>query len=83
MFAGVDNQLILNRLQDMRKGQLRFRRISPIPSAPLAYTAAPVNMFMLRYPNYLELWKLGATESQMCKSLDPKFTKFTFILNGM
>lgn len=60
MTGGVDPFLIYSAIEG-RKGIKPWKRLLNIPQAPLASVASQAQLLMLRYPDYLEIWRLGST----------------------
>lgn len=59
--GGIGTSLICSEVSSGTKS--KFVRLSAIPSHSLVSVAREAGLLLLRYPTYLELWRLGQTRS--------------------
>ncbi|XP_033755544.1 U3 small nucleolar RNA-associated protein 4 homolog [Pecten maximus] len=57
--GGVDTNLVVYRLQLGKKKM--WRKLAPIPHQSMVQVARQAEMVVLKYTNYLEVWRLGHT----------------------
>ncbi|KAK3576371.1 hypothetical protein CHS0354_018919 [Potamilus streckersoni] len=61
--GGVDTNLIFNCMGDQESNH-HWRRIPPVPHLSHVSVAREAKVVLLRYPDYVEVWKLGHTDKE-------------------
>ncbi|XP_021354658.1 U3 small nucleolar RNA-associated protein 4 homolog [Mizuhopecten yessoensis] len=57
--GGVDTNLIVYRLQSLKKKI--WRKLAPVPHRSMVQVARDAELVVLKYTDYLEVWRLGYT----------------------
>ncbi|XP_076471280.1 LOW QUALITY PROTEIN: U3 small nucleolar RNA-associated protein 4 homolog [Babylonia areolata] len=65
--AGLDTNLLCSQVSGNKK---RFLRLPALPAMSMVSVARQAGLVMLRYPTYLEVWRLGHTDATSSSSGD-------------